>query len=178
MVLALIHAELKLTGMDTTNINLRKDLNQPNGSTNNNQNTNNILSDHTICNECGALFTGGKWTWQELPKKVSNTALCPACLRISENYPAGIIEIRGPFVKRHRAEILNMIDLIIAKEVSENPLERCLAINKRGETLVITTTGMHLARRIGDALYRSYEGNLKYRNDEYDENLIHVYWDR
>ena len=48
--------------------------------------------------------------------------------------------------------------------------------NKEG-VVTVTTTDVHLARRIGDALRGAFQGELviKYRPDEY---LIRVNWTR
>lgn len=130
--------------------------------------------DPTICSECGSLFTNGRWTWDDLPELASE-AVCPACQRIKDDYPAGIIEISGPFFDDHRTEIINMIHNIKNREIADHPLERIIKIDEEEKT-VITTTGLHLARRIGDALFSAYEGDLNYNYD--DENLIRAYWIR
>lgn len=131
--------------------------------------------DPTVCNACGALFTNGRWTWDDIPKQVSY-AHCPACQRINDQYPAGIITVEGSFFHDNHSMIMNMIKNINSKEISEHPLERIMDIKKQEERTVITTTGLHLARRIGDALYNAYEGDLNYNYD--DENLIRVSWKR
>lgn len=43
--------------------------------------------------------------------------------------------------------------------------------------IAVTTTDVHLARRIGEALHRAYQGQLdiKYSQDEY---LVRVNWTR
>lgn len=131
--------------------------------------------DPTICNSCGALFTNGRWTWDDIPPLVSHS-VCPACQRIEDRYPAGIIKTKGPFFREHYSEIMNLIKNTQRKETSEHPLERIIDIKNEEDTTIITTTGMHLARRIGDALFQAYEGNLNYNYD--DENLIRVDWNR
>lgn len=132
-------------------------------------------SEPTICIDCGALFSNGRWNWNDLPNRAQH-ALCPACQRIKDNYPAGIIELSGPFLGKHYAEILKMIKNIQRKEISEHPLERILDMQETDEGITITTTGMHIARRMGDALFNAYKGKLNYHYD--DENLIRVYWHR
>lgn len=131
--------------------------------------------DPTICTECGALFTSGRWSWNDIPEETSQ-ALCPACRRIRDNDPAGVIEISGTFSNDHRSEIMNMIMNIARKEISRFPLERIIAVEGDGDKTVITTTGEHIARRIGTILFNAYEGELDYHCD--DENVIRVYWQR
>lgn len=132
-------------------------------------------SDPTICSSCGSLFTKGRWTWDDLPEK-AESAVCPACCRTRDNYPAGIIELKGSFFDKNEAEILNLIYHIKDTEISEHPLERLLHIYKNADKTVITTTGLHLARRIGEELFKAYKGILNsHYNDDY---LVRVNWQR
>lgn len=133
------------------------------------------LQEPTICKSCGALLVNGRWTWDDIPPEVFER-LCAACQRIEDQYPAGIIEVNGPFFRDHQSEIINMIKNIHFNEISEHPLERIMNIEEKNGKTIITTTGMHIARRIGDALYNAYEGELNYNYD--DENLIRVQWKR
>ena len=64
-----------------------------------------------------------------------------------------------------------------AAEKRGHPLERIMGIAADGEGLLVTTTGAHLAHRIGDALRRAYKGELDARYLEAD-NLLRVTWRR
>ena len=130
----------------------------------------------TSCTECNALFTNGRWSWEKAPKE-ANKVLCPACRRIADNYPAGYLEIKGSFFLEHQEEILNLARNIEKQEKSEHPLERIMAIEKNKDHTLLTTTGVHLARRIGDALSRSYKGDLSFQYAREDKD-IRVYWQR
>ena len=130
----------------------------------------------TLCPECGAVFSGGRWTWQDSPEQ-ANSALCPACRRISDRYPAGYVELKGPFLREHRDEITNLIRNVESAEKAERPLERIMAVKRRGNTNLVTTTGVHIARRIGEALSRSYKGDLSIRYADGDR-IVRVYWRR
>jgi len=136
----------------------------------------NKLAEPTLCPECGALFVKGRWTWQESSKK-TNQASCPACRRIAERYPAGYIELKGSFYAEHQAEILNLIRNTEKQEKAERPLERIMSITDRASHTLVTTTGIHLARRIGECLSRSYKGDLSFQYAE-AEQRIRVYWQR
>lgn len=130
----------------------------------------------TLCPSCGASFVDGRWQWNEVSDYAYKT-LCPACRRIEDNYPAGFVALSGPFYEEHRKEIMHMIKNVEQAESDEHPLERVMNIDTgdKGET-TITTTGLHLPRRIGDALKHAYEGDL---NISYDaENFIRVSWRR
>lgn len=130
----------------------------------------------TRCNTCGALFVNGRWTWQEAPETFYQ-AVCPACRRISDRLPAGYIEIKGQFFEEHRAEILNLIRNTENQEKAEHPLERIISIVTDSGFPLVTTTGHHLARRIGEALARAYKGELTFHYPEAEE-CIRVHWQR
>ena len=130
----------------------------------------------TRCTTCGALFVNGRWTWQEAPSKTYET-ICPACRRVTDRYPAGYVEISGSFFAEHRVEILNLIQNIEKQEKSEHPLERIISIASERDHPLITSTGHHLARRIGEALARAYKGVLSFQYAEADDS-IRVYWQR
>ena len=130
----------------------------------------------TICRACGSLFTNGRWTWDEIPEH-ANEATCPACKRIHDRFPAGIVTLSGLFLNEHKEEILNMVHNICKLEVSEHPLERLMEINEElKDQIIIKTTGTHLARRIGDAVRRAYQGALDYSYD--GEDFLRIGWRR
>lgn len=136
------------------------------------------LADPTRCPVCHALFSNGRWTWKKPPEKTKvHTATCPACRRIADNYPAGRIEIRGEFFQEHKSEIENLIHNIEEQEKARHPLQRLISITGRDDRTLVTTTGIHLARRIGEALSRSYKGELSLHYGD-GEQSIRVYWQR
>jgi hypothetical protein len=128
----------------------------------------------TVCSQCGAVFVGGRWTWNAAPAH-SHELLCPACRRIADRYPAGIIELDGPFFEEHREEILDLIRNVEEREKREHPLERLMDRGDDGD--ILTTTGVHLARRIGEGLKRAYRGNLTVKYGE-DSEFVRVTWRR
>ena len=137
---------------------------------------NSKISDSTWCSKCGVVFINGRWTWTEKPVQI-HTALCPACRRIVDNYPAGFIELRGVFYSEHRSEILNLINNLESQEKKLHPLERIISIDQGQKMTTVTTTGIHLARRIGEALYHSYKGEYNFQYADADKS-IRVYWER
>ncbi len=133
----------------------------------------------TLCPDCGAVYTGGRWVWmQEKPYKTTKV-LCPACRRTKEKMPAGIIELQGRFLKTHGEEILNLVRNEEKAEKLEHPLERIMAIEQDQDDnrITITTTGIHLAKRIGEAVRRSYQGeySLEYGDGE---KSVRIKWKR
>ncbi len=134
------------------------------------------LPEPTRCTECGVVYLKGRWVWAEAPEGAA-PAVCPACRRISDRFPAGQIDIRGGFFAEHRDEILNLVHNVENKEKTDHPMERIMAIEELPEGAGITTTGIHLARGIGSALTRAYNGALTVRYLE-GENFVKVAWTR
>jgi len=97
--------------------------------------------------------------------------------RTAERCQAGQIALKGPFFRIHRQEIHNLISNIERREKGERPLERIMGVTDDDSQMIITTTGVHIARRIGEGLSRSYNGELSYQYGE-GEKSIRVYWQR
>ncbi len=130
----------------------------------------------TRCTACGAVFASGRWTWQSGPEN-AHQAVCPACRRIADNFPAGYVQLEGPFLQSHREEITNLVQNAEQREKSDRPLERIIAIKQENQHTLITTTGVHVARRIGQALISAYSGDLSFNYAD-DERSIRVIWHR
>jgi len=129
----------------------------------------------TRCSKCSALFINGRWSWQNTSEE-TNSAVCPACRRIDDNYPAGFLTLGGSFFDNHRDEIMNMVENIRTTEREEHPLERIMNIEEKDGQTVITTTGMHLPRGLGNAIKDAYEGELDISYDA--ENYVRISWFR
>lgn len=128
-----------------------------------------------MCDRCGCAWMDGRWSWDPVPLDAEST-ICPACRRIEDNYPAGIVRIDGPFVQTHAEEIRNLIRQVESSEKGEHPMERFLEFPEEGPPWNITTTGTHLARRIGESLNAAFEGEL--RIDYRPETFLRVWWSR
>jgi NMD protein affecting ribosome stability and mRNA decay len=135
------------------------------------------LPDPTACTSCGALYREGRWIWGAPPADAHRT-LCPACRRIEDDYPAGLVVVEGEFASFHREEIEGLVRHVEERARKEHPLKRVMRIGEReGGGLEIATTDARLARGIGDALYHAYQGRLDYHYTEL-ENLLRVHWTR
>ena len=128
------------------------------------------------CTSCGVVFMNGRWMWKEIENHSTKT-ICPACRRINDNYPAGYVEIRGNFFDGHETEITNLIYNTEKLEKKDRPLERIISMNLKKGYATLTTTGIHIARRIGEALSRSYQGNFSFKYLD-GEKGIRVFWER
>ena len=129
------------------------------------------------CPGCGALFRKGRWSWGAAPAGALKLR-CPACRRINERLPAGIISLAGTFFSKHRKEVLARVKNCEKLENTEHPLERIMAITEDGaDGAQVTTTSVHLARLIGHALEHAFKGELS-RSYNREDNLLRVRWRR
>jgi len=132
------------------------------------------LSEPTMCSECSAVFHNGRWQWLPEPEGAHST-LCPACHRIHDHFPAGYVSLSGDFVAAHEQEILQLVRHHEEKEKIAHPLQRIMDVERKNGSMLITTTDIHLARGIGDALHRAYRGELEFHYNP-DQNLLRVNW--
>jgi hypothetical protein len=136
------------------------------------------LQEPTLCPDCGALYQDGRWTWPSYPPPADTPQeRCQACHRIHDKYPAGRVVIGGSFVADHEEEIMNLIHHQEELEKTEHPLHRIMDMEKQDGGLVITTTDIHLPRRIGEALHHAYQGSLDFHYEE-EAYSLQVNWTR
>ena len=128
----------------------------------------------TVCQVCKAVFVGGRWTWNAPPENAA-TETCPTCLRIADDFPAGYVEFKGDFFIQRREEIMNLVSNEEKMEKGEHPMERIMKIIPQADLTLITTTGVHIARRLGEAVCRAYQGNLSFTYGD-NEKSIRVEW--
>ncbi len=137
-------------------------------------------SEPSYCPDCGAIYHAGRWQWG-IRLADSTAVTCPACHRIHDHFPAGFLHIGGAFLAAHRHEIFSLIHHHAERARNEHPLARVMAIKKEDESsedgILITTTDIHLARDLGEALHHAYRGDLEFRYNE-AEKLLRVHWRR
>jgi NMD protein affecting ribosome stability and mRNA decay len=129
-----------------------------------------------VCPDCGAVFRRGRWQWGE-PAGGARRQLCPACRRVREREPAGTVRLAGPFFAEHRDEIVALVHNEERREKRLHPLQRVMTMREARDALEVTTTDVHLARRIGEALASAYRGRLELRYSP-DEYRVRVRWSR
>lgn len=132
------------------------------------------IEEPAVCGQCGAVFHQGRWQWLPAPQNAHSTT-CPACHRIHDEFPAGFLTLQGEFFQSHRAEVMHLVRNHEKHERAEHPLKRIIAMeDKNGRTLV-TTTDIHLARGLGEALHHAYHGELEFHYNP-EQDLLRVSW--
>lgn len=131
----------------------------------------------TVCPVCRAVFLKGHWQWKESWPLDSCEEMCPACQRVRDHNPSGVITVKGAFAQEHKAELLALLRHHEEAATRSHPLHRIMSIDERPEQIVITTTDIHLPRRIGDALHDAFKGHLHIHYDE-DGCLVRIGWTR
>jgi NMD protein affecting ribosome stability and mRNA decay len=134
------------------------------------------IQEPAFCPQCEAVYDKGRWVWGDRPSG-AETATCPACSRIEERQHAGIIHLNGDFLSKHKDEIIGLARNEEEKEKGEHPLHRIMEIEDGKEGTVITTTDIHLPRRIGAAIKSAYDGELDFHYEE-ETYFIRVNWTR
>ena len=132
------------------------------------------LKEPTVCPTCKAVFHKGRWSWA-VPPAGAHETLCPACARIQDKYPKGLLTLKGTFARDEHEQVLGLAKNTEAEETKEHPLSRIMSIEQQPEGVVVSTTDTHLPRRIGEALKHAYHGELTVHYDQ-DEDFVRVMW--
>lgn len=123
------------------------------------------LHEPSRCPRCNAVYVNGRWTWDDAVQAPAEE-VCSACHRIADNYPAGEITLSGGFLATHKDEIVSLARNIEKAENAEHPLNRIIAIRDLASQMQITTTDVHLPRRIGKSVQSAWDGDLDIHFDE------------
>jgi NMD protein affecting ribosome stability and mRNA decay len=136
------------------------------------------LAEGTVCSQCGVVFHEGRWSWAPKPQgQPPAEQLCAACRRTNDKLPAGIITLRGDFARKHKAEIIATARHQEALENKEHPMNRIMSVEEDAEGVTINTTDIHLPRRIGETIKRTWRGKL-HMDYEHDDYFVRVSWTR
>jgi len=136
------------------------------------------LPSPAACPRCGCSFRNGRWTWEAAPENAQEH-VCPACERIATDYPAGVLHVQGEFARLHREDLLGLVRNIEARERTEHPLKRIMAIADEAEGFRVTTTDAKLAEAFGRALHKAHGGSLEHPPTTSEKgNLVRIHWTR
>jgi len=136
----------------------------------------------SVCGSCRAVYRNKRWYADEKTGVTAAVArgveltVCPACLKIRDDFPGGIVTLKGGYVLAHKQEIMHLVRNEEERARGFNPLERIMAFKENGYgSLVITTTNEKLAQRLGRALKKAFHGDVSYRWS-HDDKLVRVEW--
>jgi len=132
------------------------------------------LHEGTICPQCSAVYRHGRWQWATR-MEAAHEQLCAACRRINDNFPAGIVMLRGDLAREHKDQIISLARHQEEAEKKEHPLNRIMSIDEDTQGIVINTTDIHLPRRIGEAVKHAFHGEIDAHFDE-DGYFVRVDW--
>ena len=136
------------------------------------------LHEPSVCSQCGAVYKKGRWTWAPAPPDAEEV-ICQTCHRINDRYPAGVVMLTGKYLQnaQHRSELLNLIRSQERTESAEHPHNRIIEIQDEPEHITVTTTDIHLPRRIGEAIRAANGGELSLAFEE-DGYFVRITWER
>ncbi len=134
-----------------------------------------------ICRKCKAVYADKRWDFDEAAARKlaasprTQKLVCPACQKIRDDYPEGIVTLQWSDLRSHEAEIRGLIANVEARAMSGNPLERVMKVVRRRKDLEVQTTNDRLAQRIGRELVRAYKGKVAY-NWAHRDMMVRVAW--
>ena len=128
----------------------------------------------TVCGRCLAVYHHGRWQWETHPTGATE-ALCPACRRIEDRAPAGILTVHGTFHPEQRDAMIALLRHQEQAEREDHPLNRIMDIVEKPDAVIVTTTDIHLPRRLGEALRRVLHGTLDIHFDD-TSYFVRVDW--
>jgi NMD protein affecting ribosome stability and mRNA decay len=135
------------------------------------------LQEGARCKGCGIVYHNKRWQMETSGEEPSCEVICPACQRMEDNNPAGVVTLSGPYLASHGEEILNTIKQQEAKHREKNPLGRIMEIKSEDGQITVTTTEDKLAQKIGREIYKSQRGELHYKWS-HDQRMVRVEWMR
>ena len=144
------------------------------------------LAEPATCTRCGAIYCERRWrsatiareSGKPKPWRPANYVLCPACKQQQEGLPSGFVYLDGAFLAAHREEVERLLRNETERAAANNPLARIMSLlpDKKGR-LTVTTTTEHLAERLGRALERAFDGEVRF-DFSHENKLARVYWHR
>ena len=125
------------------------------------------LREPAVCQTCQAVYRQKRWQLDPaMAARMSEDTgtqwvTCPACQKVAERYPEGILTLRGSYLWNHEQEIRNILDNAVTRFSSRNPLERIIRMQRSDDVLVIETTDNKLAEQLGRLLQKAHSGELQ-----------------
>lgn len=136
------------------------------------------LPEPTVCPMCQVVYSEGRWQWLSSVPTGGHEELCPACRRITDKVPAGILTLSGAFFRSHRDEIMSLLNNNVEAQMAQHAVKRIMSVEDlNDESVVVTFTDLHLPRTVGDAIRRAYQGELNIQYTE-EAGMVRASWTR
>lgn len=138
----------------------------------------------SICEGCHSVYKNKRWYAEPdvydkaLAAGGVAAIVCPACAKIRDDFPGGIVTLRGGYVLPHKEALMHLVKNEESRARKNNPLERVMTIKEDGYgNIVISTTNEKLAQRIGRSIKKAFRGDVDY-HWSHDNKLARVDWTR
>ncbi len=138
----------------------------------------------SVCEGCRAVYMNKRWYAEGgvdetvLRNPEAAKVVCPACLKIRDNFPGGIVTLKGDYVLPHKHDLMKLIKNEEERARGLNPLERVMSVKENGfGSIIISTTNEKLAQRLGRAVKKAFHGEVAY-HWSHDNKLARVDWVR
>jgi len=142
------------------------------------------LPEPMVCVGCGATYSHRRWTRKAEvkrddyePKQTAQGTLCLACKQACDGVPGGFVYLSGEFLGNHHDEIERPLRKEAERNAQDNPLARIMGWEDTDNQLIVKTTTEHLAQRLGHALEKAFDGDVRY-DFSHENKFARVYWER
>lgn len=144
------------------------------------------MAEPAFCQVCGNVYADRRWSKPDANRqsdkhphfRPAQAVICPACKREADKIPSGYVHLSGAFLLAHFDEITRLLHNEAERAAEDNPLARIMESKQEATgRLTVTTTTEHLAQRLGHALEKAYDGEVRY-DFSHENKLAHVYWQR
>jgi hypothetical protein len=97
---------------------------------------------------------------------------------IAEGQFGGEVRLTGAFVAQHGGELETLLRNEAQRAAEDNPTGRIATWRHIApDQLTLTTTTEHLAKRLGQALHKAFDGVVHYKFS-HENKFAHVTWTR
>lgn len=138
------------------------------------------LAEPTICERCGAIFSGRLWRRQgKATAALLDRAVwreCPACKQTRTGEYWGRVILRGAFTVANEAAIRERIQNVAERAEFTQPERRLVSAGREGEVFEVLTTSQKLAHRIVRELKKAFRGRASYKWS--DDGSLFATWER
>lgn len=144
------------------------------------------MAEPAVCEVCGDVYADRRWSQPDANRqsdkhphfRPAQMVVCPACQRQADKIPSGYVHLSGAFLVAHYDEITRLLHNEAERAAEDNPQARIMELQPEATAqLTVTTTTEHLAQRLGHALEKAYDGEVRY-DFSHENKLARVYWQR